>query len=162
MAVRFVKTFFEFLTEKKNPVILEKIGDLKKLVTWDYSTRWVKLRMNPRLKADWISPQWYWQILHSVNMLKYVVNFTCMKSATPFSSYLRVCLIGVNSENDRLWRLGICVWLTTKFRNGRFGRFGRPAKPSAPTGGRFGRLWRDSHFDFRNFENEANLLMLLL
>ena len=58
-----------------------------------------------------------------------------------------MCLIGSNSENGKLGRLGIGVGLTPKnFKNGRFGRFGRPAEPSAPTGKRFGRLWRDSNF----------------
>ena len=44
---------------------------------------------------------------------------------------------------------------------GRFGRFGRPAEPSAPTGGRFSRHWRDSRFQLRNSESEANLVVLL-
>ena len=44
---------------------------------------------------------------------------------------------------------------------GRFGRFGRPAEPSGVKGRRFGRFWRDSHFNVQNFENEANLLVLL-
>ena len=55
------------------------------------------------------------------------------------------CLIGVGS---------------LKSENGSFGRFERPAEPSAPTGGRFGRLWRGSCFNLRNYENEANLLVL--
>ena len=37
-------------------------------------------------------------------------------------SISRVCLISTNSENGRLGRLGICVWLTPNSENGRFGR----------------------------------------
>ena len=73
----------------------------------------------------------------------------------------RVCLIGTNSENGRLGRLGICVCFTSNSNNGRCGRFGRPAEPSAPKGRRLGRLKRDSHFHLQNSDNEANLLALL-
>ena len=50
---------------------------------------------------------------------------------------IRWGLIGTNSENCRLGRLGICICLAPGFRNGRFCRFRRPAEPSAPKSRRF-------------------------
>ena len=77
-----------------------------------------------------------------------------------FTFIFRVYFIGANSENGRLGRLGISVDCVPNSEKGRFGRFGRPAEP-APTGGRFGRLWRNSRFYLRNYEDEANLHVLL-
>ena len=63
------------------------------------------------------------------------------------SSIVRVCLIGMNSENGRLGKLGIFIQLTPEVRKRQVWKV---AELSAPKGRRFGRHRRDSRFHLRN------------